>query len=183
MPMIRDAIMQTHTNLSPGDVCHQIVSLLQYGFAVTRHINTGSIAPHSHWQLRCVTNELQSVCPSDIALSYYRITFSNLHVCLSMEFMAEEQRRTDRKKILVLEFEATWRVKCGKLQENKRDLARPHNFLHSRICYRRLSTFYECISMPFQNRARWGSNGTAFDLQSGGPRHGIPSNLRFILIF
>ena len=78
----------THQFHSPSGGCHQIVSLLQFGLIVTRHINTGSIAPHSHWQLRCVTNELQSVCPSDIAVSYYRITFSNLHVCLSMEFMA-----------------------------------------------------------------------------------------------
>jgi len=85
--MICDATIQTHTNFSPTDGCHQIVSPLQYGLRVTRHINTRSIAPHSHWQLRCVTNEPQSVCLSDIAVSYYRITFSNLHVCLSMEFM------------------------------------------------------------------------------------------------
>jgi len=71
----------------------------------------------------------------------------------------------------------------SKMWQVAREQERPHNFLNSRICYQRFSTFYERISMPFQNRARWGSTGTAFDSQSGGPRHAIPSNLRFLLIF
>jgi hypothetical protein len=48
-----------------------------------------------------------SVRLSDIVVSYYRITFSNLHVCLSMEFMVIGTEGNGLEKILLLEFEAT----------------------------------------------------------------------------
>jgi len=182
--MICDAIMQTHTNFSLSDGCHQSVSLLQYGLTVTRHINIGSIAPHSHWQLRCVTNELQSVCPSDIAVSYYRITFSNLHVCLNMEFMVIGTEENGPENILLQEFETTWTVKCGKLQESKRDLNKTtQRPAFSHLLSEALHILWTYLYAISKNRARWGSNGTAFDLKSGGPRHGIPTNLRFLVIF
>jgi hypothetical protein len=87
------------------------------------------------------------------------------------------------EKILLQEFEATWRVKCGKLQESNREQRRPHNFLYSRIWYRKLSTFSECISIAISKPCKVGFQLNSFSLSIGDPRHRIATNQSFLVIF